>query len=396
MTRHTVVIERCEPQTPNEAVSVQVAEMLARLPGIDERLRRAQRIFVKLNLGISEAPSYMGRPFDCVDSAIFAGLAAFLRPRTGAQVLVGDGSDWIAPADAARERGHMEIVEEAGFRFVDLHQPPRARFEVPSPAMFRWYELSSALQDIDLFVSVAKMKSHRLCGVTLAMKNLFGLPPGPVYGSPRGTLHSAVRLPGILADLTQLFAPGICLIDGIVGSNYREWHGDPVASGILIAGDNAVATDATAARFMGVDPEAPRGTVPFLRADNHIRFASSLGLGPVRGTDIDLLGDMPSERKPFSIAGAAEPGTFLQAERGRGKHCRLARWYFDDRERFVREYLDQAVILGKDRVLLHVPVAEVTIQTVYGVLQREGLEFLEVFAKLVQAEEAELREPYAL
>ena len=397
MTQHTVVIEPCAPQTPNEEVSAKVADMLGKLPGIERRLKDAKRIFVKLNIGVTRAPSYRERPMSCVDSSVFAGLASYLRERTDAQVLVGDGCDGIAPADAARERGHMDTIEESGFQFVDLHQPPHARFAVPQPAMFRWYELSSALQDVDLFVSVAKMKSHHLCGVTLTMKNLFGLPPGPVYGSPRfATLHSAIRLPRILADLNGLFRPDICLIDGIVGSNYSEWGGDPVAPGILIAGDNPVATDAVGARFMGVDPEAPRGTPPFLRADNHIRLASDLGLGSTKSADIDLIGDMPSQRKPFTIAGAAEPATFAEAESGRYDVCTVAEQYFEDRDRYVREYLGEAVIMDQDRVLLHAPVGEISMQDFVKALDGDRFKFYHVFAKLVQEEEAELREPYVL
>jgi uncharacterized protein (DUF362 family) len=398
MAKHTVVIEPCQPQASNKEVVAKVADMLAQLPGIDHHLGRAKRIFVKLNIGISQAPTYRGRPFDCVDSAVFAGLAAFLRNRTDAHILVGDGCDGIAPAEAARERGHMTIIKEAGFEFVNLHQPPHTRFVVPEPAMFRWYELSSALQEVDLFVSLAKMKSHSVCGVTLTMKNLFGLPPGPIYGSPRGALHSAIRLPRILADLDQIFRPEICLIDGIVGCNYAEWHdrGDPVAPGILIAGDNPVATDATAARFMGVDPTAPRGMPPFLHADNHIRLASDLGLGSIQHADIDLVGEMPAERKPFSVLGAVETGTVAQAERARREHCRLAQQYFEDQDRYARDYLGEFVLLGKDKVLLHAPLGKISTQAVFGTLAAEGVAFDEAFIKLVQAEEAELREPYAM
>jgi uncharacterized protein (DUF362 family) len=399
VTQYTAVIEPCPPQTPNEEVSAKVAAMLGKLPGIERRLREAKRVFVKLNIGIKPYPIYRDRPMDCVDWSVFAGLASFLRERTDAEVLVGDGCDGISVADAARERGHTAIIEESGFQLIDLHQPPYARFAVAHPTMFRWYELSSVLQDVDLFVSVAKMKSHQLTGVTLTLKNLFGLPPGPVYGSPRGALHSAIRLPGILADLTGLFKPEICLIDGIIGQNYAPWQyqgGDPVTSSILIAGDNPVATDAVGARFMGVDPEAPRGTLPFLLADNHIQLAAELGLGSNQSADIDLIGEMPSDRKPYSVPGGAEPETFFRAEQGRREACRQAQQYFDDRDRHVRDYLGEMIVLGNDRVLLHAPIGEFSIQDFFAALGAEGLRLEEVFCKLVQEEEAELREPYAL
>jgi uncharacterized protein (DUF362 family) len=397
MTQHTVVIEPCAPETPNEEVSGKVVEMLGKLPNVDQRLKQAKRIFVKLNLGIGRAPTYRDRPFDCVDWSVFAGLATFLRERTHAEVLVGGGSDGIAPADAARERGHMAIVEEHGFQFVDLHQPPYTRFTVDEPAMFRWYDLSSALRDVDLFVSVAKMKAHHLCGVTLSMKNLFGLPPGPVYGSPRfASLHSAIRLPRILADLNSLFRPEICLIDGIVGSNYFEWGGDPVATGVLIAGENPVATDATAARFMCVDPEAARGTPPFLRADNHIQLAAERGLGSTDSADIDLVGEMPSLRKPFAVIGGAEPESLTWAERGREQICREAQHFFSERDRYVQAYLNQTVVVSDNKVVYHAPVGEFTTRAAAQALGGDLFSLYGSFTKLVQEEEAELREPYAL
>ena len=188
MTQHTVVIESCKPETPRtRRSSPKVADMLGKLPGLDERLGQAKRIFIKLNLGIKGCQTYKDRPIAYTDPAVYEGVATYLQGRTEADVLVGDGTDSMPPADAAREHGHMAVVDRMGHRFVDLHQPPFARFHVPEPAMFRWYDLSAELQDVDLFVSLAKMKSHHLCGVTLTMKNLFGLPPGPVYGSPRFT-----------------------------------------------------------------------------------------------------------------------------------------------------------------------------------------------------------------
>lgn len=397
MIHQTVVVESFQPQAPNAEVSVQVSKMLERLPAIEERLERAKKIVIKVNLGVPVSQHYMGRPVDYVDPAVLKGLVSFVRGRTNAHVLVGDGTVGISAAKAAQERGHRAIIEEAGFQFVDLHCPPFIRFNVPRPAMFRWYELSSILADVDLFVSVQKMKSHHLGGVTLSIKNLFGLPPGQLYGAPKVTLHSTIRLPGVLADLTQLFAPEICLIDGIVGCNYVEWcqaGADPVASGVLVAGNNPVATDAVAARIMGADPEARRGTSPFLRADNHIQLASSLGLGSVTSEDIDLVGEMPSDRKPFTIMGAAEPEGFPEMERQRQEQCKQAQWYFDDRDRLAQEYLDEFVVLGKGKTLLHLPIEELDIGAFYGTIAAEGLELYEVFTKLVQAEEAELREPY--
>jgi hypothetical protein len=76
--------------------------------------------------------------------------------------------------------------------------------------------------------------------------------------------------------------------------------------------------------------------------------------------------------------------------------CRLAQHYFDDRDRFVEEYLGETVVVGKDRVLLHAPIGEISSQVFFAAIGAEGRGLYEVFCKLVQGEEAELRVPYDL
>jgi hypothetical protein len=75
MTRPKVVIQKCDPKTPNEDVSAQVAEMLGQLPGIEERLGQARRIFIKVNLGLPIDQDYLGRPLALVGpNARFTGV----------------------------------------------------------------------------------------------------------------------------------------------------------------------------------------------------------------------------------------------------------------------------------------------------------------------------------
>jgi len=65
--------------------------------------------------------------------------------------------------------------------------------------------------------------------------------------------------------------------------------------GILVAGTNPVCTDAVATALMGYDPRAPRGTAPFLRGDNGLLIAESLGLGSADLGKIEVRGAKISE-----------------------------------------------------------------------------------------------------
>ena len=395
MAIHTVALRGCPPSATLEEVSAGVAEILDSLPGIDAKLSRAKRILIKINLCPGKARTYADRPIDFVDPAVYAGLAAYLRDHTDADVSLGDGTDGEGPAAAAEQQGHAGVIEEYGHHLLDLNQPPFSLFSPSHPAMFRSYHLSSRLENTDVIISLAKMKSHHLCGITLSIKNLFGMPPNAVYGSPRVALHSALRLPPILVDLAQILPPDICLIDGIVGANYSEWGGDPVRSGILLAGDNCVAADATAARFMGVDPGAPHGAAPFLNADNHVRLCAESGLGSVAESEIDVIGDMPSGRKPYTVGGAAEPGTFEANLDCMRRVSGQALRFFDARDEYARKYPDEVLALHEDRVLYHAPVHDGLTGEAAAALREAGVGIYDPFFKLVEAEELELREPYA-
>src|ERR1035437_4398288 len=52
--------------------------------------------------------------------------------------------------------------------------------------MFRAFDLNHSYQDCDVFVSLAKMKDHATAGVTLSMKNCFGITPVTIYGDGAG------------------------------------------------------------------------------------------------------------------------------------------------------------------------------------------------------------------
>ena len=74
-----------------------------------------------------------------------------------------------------------------------------ARFMVPGGGlMYAGYDLNHSYHDTDVFVSLAKLKEHRTAGVTLSMKNCFGITPCTIYSdqAPVGRAeHCSGRLP---------------------------------------------------------------------------------------------------------------------------------------------------------------------------------------------------------
>ena len=115
--------------------------------------------------------------------------------------------------------------------------------------------LPAAILDADVVVSMPKMKMHHWAGVTLSLKNCFGCVPGRIYGWPKNALHWA-GLEGSILDVAAAVRPDLAIVDGIVAMEGNgPITGNPVHLGALVFGDDPVATDVTAARIMGVDPE---------------------------------------------------------------------------------------------------------------------------------------------
>jgi uncharacterized protein (DUF362 family) len=193
-----------------------------------------------------------------------AAAEAFLH-HGAAEVLVAEG--------AGHRRDSLLVLEESGLAdvlyedkipFIDLNSGPviKAKNSGKRSKLGDLF-LPQELLRADIVVSLAKMKTHHWAGVTLSMKNMFGVMPGIVYGWPKN-----IGMQG----------------DGPI-------MGTPVQSNVLVMGRNFPAVDSTCARIMGIDPNK----IPSLKS-------SSGWLGATREKNIEQRGEsIESVRKDFEL-----------------------------------------------------------------------------------------------
>jgi uncharacterized protein (DUF362 family) len=160
-----------------------------------------------------------------------------------------------ATLDLADAAGYFDTVPQFEDSFTDLNLDSVAKRVIPQPvSQLKSLYLPQTVLDCDLLVSMPKMKTHHWAGATLAMKNLFGLVPGGVYGWPKNVLHWA-GIPQSIVDLHHLFPRQFAIVDGIVGMEGNgPIQGNPKHAGVLVAGSDVAAVDATCCRIMGIDP----------------------------------------------------------------------------------------------------------------------------------------------
>ncbi len=260
--------------------------------GIGTSELRGKKILLKPNL----VEPHVGRPqINTNPLLVRAAVEAFLS-MGAAQVAVAEGpghrTDTMLVLD---ESGIGEVLSEDRIQFIDLNYdagvvvPNKAR-QTSMPVL----TFPRSLTEFDWLVSMPKMKTHHWVGVTLAMKNLFGLMPGIFYGWPKNVFHMCGIQPSIL-DINAAAPAQFCIVDGIVGmEGDGPIMGDAKEAGVLVMGRNAVAVDATCARVMGIDPHkaghGPGQTIGYLEA-----ASAWLKLGPINEESIGQRGEAISK-----------------------------------------------------------------------------------------------------
>ncbi len=157
--------------------------------------------------------------------------------------------------DLADAAGYFSSVPCFDQRFTDLNLDDVTRIALrwPKSQLDSLY-LPNTVLGCDLLVSLPKMKTHHWAGATLSMKNLFGVVPGGIYGWPKNVLHWA-GINECIADLYTLFPKSFAIVDGITGMEGNgPIQGTPKQAGVLVAGADLAAVDATCCRIMGIDP----------------------------------------------------------------------------------------------------------------------------------------------
>jgi uncharacterized protein (DUF362 family) len=228
-------------------------------------------------------------------NANIIGAAARCFLRLGAtRVVIGEGPghqrDTELVVQAAGLKTHLADRE---IEFMDLNRDELARVKLKanySGLGELW--LPRTVLDSDFVVSMPKVKTHHWAGVTLSLKNMFGIVPGMKYGWPKNLLHWHGIHESIL-DICATVPIHFVIADGITAMEGNgPLQGTTRELGRIVLADDPVAADATCARLMGFDP---------LRVQ-HLSEGGRF-LGNLRADRITMLAErIEGPIRPFAVA----------------------------------------------------------------------------------------------
>jgi uncharacterized protein (DUF362 family) len=212
---------------------------------------RGKTVFLKPNL----VESIPGKPVNTDPHVIGAAAEAFLH-LGAATVTVGEGPGHHRDTDlVVHETGLADQLAHRKIRFVDLNRDELVKTNLR--ANYSGLEqlwLPRTVLASDFVVSMPKVKTHHWAGVTLSMKNMFGIVPGSRYGWPKNILHWAGIHESIL-DICATIRPHFVIADGITAmEGDGPLNGTPKSLQTILLADDPVAADVTLTRLLSLDP----------------------------------------------------------------------------------------------------------------------------------------------
>jgi uncharacterized protein (DUF362 family) len=329
-----VAIQRCESYEPG-LVRQRLDAALDAIGGIG-RLVSGKTVTVKVNMtapakdmaGLPASRTYHIHPnvvaalcaaLDRAGARRIAIVEAWYHKETPEELLTKAGWDLKAIQSAGGQKVVFENTKNLGsWGKYSQVKVPWGGYLFPAFELNGWYDKT------DVFVSLGKMKDHGTAGVTMTVKNLFGITPTALYGDdapnedtvkarvaplhknerplPAGvpaqlganpTNDAVVRVPRITADLLGARPVDRGIIDGVESIRNGEgwWNKgvEPLQPKLLFAGRNAVCTDAVCTAAMGYDPLSGHGQFPF-PGENHLLWAAEAGIGTHDIARIEVVG----------------------------------------------------------------------------------------------------------
>lgn len=245
----TVAVGKCSTYDIEQIYQV-LSRSLGMLGGLERFVLPGERVLLKVNC-LNDAP-----PERAITThpAFLQAVIQLVKTRTD-QIVVADSPGFIPFLSACRKNGYAEIAQQEGIELFEFIADDT--LINPQGLVYKQFPVSSRLRHVDRVFNLAKLKTHSLMYMTLAVKNMLGIIPGEIklsYHYHAGT--DRMLFAKILVDLFRARQPDLNFVDGIVAMEGNgPSAGTPRKLGLVVVGASGFAVDDTIAQIVGVNPE---------------------------------------------------------------------------------------------------------------------------------------------
>jgi len=205
---------------------------------------------------------------ETTDPRIISAIIDYLRARIG-----DDISIFVAEADATAMKtkysfkllGYETLCQAKNVGLINLSEGEIVEKQVSIRNNRMTLPVNKMLLESDLVINVPKLRTHNLVGMTCSLKNMFG-----AISKPRKFSYHK-HLADTIVGINKLVKSDICIVDGLIARGKY-----PKKMGLILAGDDALATDFVVAKILGFNP----------RAIGHLKLAEKENVGDVNNTEL--------------------------------------------------------------------------------------------------------------
>lgn len=207
---------------------------------------KGKKVLIKPNILTDSDPE------KCVSThpVVVEAVIKFLQSK-GAEVFAGDSPSIHLRGFRPVKSGIYELCKRTGVQWVDFTRNPVER-KMPGGEKIK---LASIIDNVDLIISLPKLKNHELVYFTGAVKNTMGLIPGFSKAKQHALHQNRLSFSRFLVDLNKTIMPHFFIMDGIMAmEGAGPGQGTPKRMDVLIGSSNPVALDVIATTIAGYDP----------------------------------------------------------------------------------------------------------------------------------------------
>jgi uncharacterized protein (DUF362 family)/NAD-dependent dihydropyrimidine dehydrogenase PreA subunit len=225
-------------------------EMVEACGGWPDAMSAGSSVLLKVNMLAAKPP----RKAITTHPELVAAMAGLLQDR-GCRVAVGD-----SPGGAVRgvERywrkcGFLDVAEELDLELVNFERSGSEERKVDGFT----YHIARPMYGFDAVVNMCKLKTHTLCRLTCAVKNVFGVVPG----LGKAMLHShSVRPRDLARRIVEIYRQvrfDLVVMDAVLAMDGKgpSTDGDPRSDGVLALATDSVAMDMVASEMVGLEAD---------------------------------------------------------------------------------------------------------------------------------------------
>ncbi|HII15050.1 MAG TPA: DUF362 domain-containing protein [Nanoarchaeota archaeon] len=249
------------------------------ISGIGFKIKPGSKVLLKPNVLMGAAPEKAITTHPSVIDAVCT-----ILDKKKCKIWIGESCGLVKKGgvlQAFEEAGIAKIARKHDARLVSFSKEKLRKVRNEQAAFEKEMHLPEILFNVDLIISLPKMKTHTLMLFTGGVKNLFGCIPGGKKQQYHAITGTKEKFANLLLDIWLNVKPALTIMDGIEGMDGNgPGNGNIVKPGIIIASDNAIAMDIVAERMIGFEGEVPTNAIALKRK-------------LINPADIEVIGEEP-------------------------------------------------------------------------------------------------------